>query len=459
MSTTSAALDWLLSLSATFTSSPIPNSDPPDFTDWLQVSPTTSSPAPLSSSPAFQNITCSPRINLPQENQDLGLNYVYDLSGYFSCSVSASGSQSGQSTHDPTCGDMLPRSVHPALFNEHHRMTSLESTSSTLVNTPPKTRAILPALADLFRDDNAGSPFGSSSFRSPATKLIEDLQSASYGHYYTDIAGPSLQAQVAADISPVVRAADIKDRLPLGDFTLNEPKRKTKGKKSRRKKQKDNGLSFVQQLQAVETPQPSLVSEQVSREPVPKTEISTIFSPSCTASAPENMLLSPCRLKATQSSISSHHETIPQLPTSRALVPKDLGNLWYTPSTPPQDHMAIEALSPLTPLPCLTSSPDSPPRLKIVLNLKRTFNNNAASPIRRSKRARKSVAVVESPSPSPSSNSSHSVSSVTQEAPVGSVQTVYTNRTVPATIEVSDKFPLFYRRFPASSYYQHGSST
>ena len=57
MSSTDAALSWLLSLDAACTSSPFPTSASPNFTDWLHISPTANSPSTEPTSlPASDNL-------------------------------------------------------------------------------------------------------------------------------------------------------------------------------------------------------------------------------------------------------------------------------------------------------------------------------------------------------------------------------------------------------------------
>ncbi len=69
-----------------------------------------------------------------------------------------------------------------------------------------------------------------------------------------------LPTQMTADISPVVRAAEMKERL-LSDDKTTAPKLKAKRKekKIRRHKHKDGPLSFAQKLRDTEprTNQPS----------------------------------------------------------------------------------------------------------------------------------------------------------------------------------------------------------
>ena len=174
----------------------------------------------------------------------------------------------------------------------------------------------------------------------------------------------------------------------------------------------------------------------------------------------ENMLLSPCRLKTARPAFV-HRETTPQPPTLPAILlenPAIEGNLI---STPLHARASVEPLSPLTPLPSRYSSPRKLPRLKIVLNLKRERPVEDEVPaVRRSKRPRRAVVVIDSPSPSPSPVPQQSPSVKQESSPAPEDERIaHATRTLPATIEISDNFPLFYRRFPASSYFQPGNAT
>jgi hypothetical protein len=479
MSTTDAALDWLLSLSATLTSSPVPNSDSPDFTDWLRVSPATSSPTtsepPSSSltSPPLHDVTSSSRINA-QARDLLDLHYFYDPSHFFSSEISStSGSQNGRVLEDALVDGLDRAPSEPALFNEHNRMISLDSVTATLVNTPsPRSTNMLSAgPTGVLRNENDNrSPF-SSLFYSPATKYLQDLQGATFGSYLNDLAAPALPSHTLADVSPVVRASKLEAHTLSEDkenHSKSKSKAKAKAKRGRRSKHAKPApaLSFVEKLRAVEAPAnvPS-TSAIASREDMVAAPLSGLsFDAPLVLPFSENVLMSPCRLETTTRSISAQHEEdlplpiLPMLPFENSVAQDSHQN---APSTPSVIMAPMEALSPLTPLTSLASSPpEQRPRLKIILNLKRLRDDpiEADTAVRRSKRPRRNAVLVDSPSlptmtsPTQSSQSSLAQNSFEDPTPV------YTNRTLPSTIEVSDNFPLFYRRFPASSYYMPGSA-
>jgi len=121
----------------------------------------------------------------------------------------------------------------------------------------------------------------------------------------------------------------------------------------------------------------------------------------------------------------------------------------------------LDLLSPLTPLTPLPSFPESVPPLKIILGLKRkpSVTINPSTPVRRSKRPRRrslALAFIDSPL-TPEDADMQSSSPSPEYSPAGrqNLVSVFSNRTL-LDIEISDNFPLFYRRFPASSYYQTG---
>lgn len=152
----------------------------------------------------------------------------------------------------------------------------------------------------------------------------------------------------------------------------------------------------------------------------------------------ENMLLSPCRLKTARPA-SVHRETTPQLPTLPAIFLENPATDGISISTPQHARVSVESLSPLTPLPSRYSSPRKLPRLTIVLNLKRERPIEDDVPaVRRSKRPRKAVVVIDSPSPSPSPVPQQSPS-VNQESSPGpeDEKIAHATRTLPATIEIN----------------------
>ncbi|KAF8970983.1 hypothetical protein BDZ97DRAFT_1411822 [Flammula alnicola] len=462
MSTTDDALNWLCSLDSTCTSSPGLSSASPYLTDWLHITPATDSPtssAPPSSSPPLQDVSSSSRVNWPQ-TQDFGFNHLYYVPDYFYSDAgtsSASLTGSGLLAQVPEADGIIPTSVQPAIFNQHNRMLSLESTTATLVNTPsprPLTLFSPPGIGLTRNENDNRASFHSSLLYSPATKLMQELQSASFGNYY-DLAATSLPTEaVLSDISPVVRA----DRLQEHFLSNDKPAPSKSKKKKRRNKHSKAQSSFVEKLQAVSSlprhPSPVPASDPGDLEllSLPGTSLESALA----IALPQTVLLSPCKLVSTlspsvQLQQSLDDTTLPILPihgTSSQELRESVGPICTLAS--------IETLSPLTPLTPLTSSPEPLPRLKITLKLKRKAAE-PSTPLRRSKRPRRD-AIVESPPSPEASNPSASEASSPEPSPPESLRPVYATRTLPATIEISANFPLFYRRFPASSYYQPGDT-
>ncbi|KIM37444.1 hypothetical protein M413DRAFT_423271 [Hebeloma cylindrosporum] len=460
MSTTDDALAWLLSLAATCTNSPTP----PDFTDWLHISPTNSTPSPYhhlsSSSPPFQDVSASSRINLLSPNE-LSLNYRYDFVDHV-----ASDSDSGRSHHAAVGfdSDTIPTSVQPEMFNQHNRMLSLGSTSAstTLINTPsPRSvtgSSNAPGFAPMIK-----SPFSPSNLFgcSPATKLMQELQySAPFGAYY-DLTASSEVAPSISDLSPVIRANKVQEYL------MPEPTPKSKKKKKRTKAQRPS--VFEDRLRASVSNAPHAGDAEPRREAPRIFEAAqkTIDTPlELPAPFPlVSALLSPCKLVLTDFA-ASEAVTDLRLPLELPLLGQD-GSEQTNFLTPPRATYDLDTLSPLTPLTPLLSSPESvPPEsippLKIILRLKRkpSVIVDPSTPVRRSKRPRRNVAFALVDSPLTPDDDAIMQPSSPEFSPAGQedLVAVFSNRTLPAHVEISDNFPLFYRRFPASSYFQAGDA-
>ena len=434
-SSTDAALSWLLSLYSTCSSSPFRPSSPAEnfdnFTDWFHVSPSRSSPP-------FQDVSSSTRINLPQEQNTHLLNYEYGFPDMLDISRAVS-----QSDGLSDASAALPTSI----FNLHDRMLSLDSSSTTLVNTPSQNSlAILsPTGVNIDHEGLYQPPMSphyhspTSLFASPASRLIQEFSQSPFGSYYSHSAAiPSLPAQSLSDISPVVRA-DEQSKLVVKD----KPATKSKKKKRKTKLPGSQMLPFEEKLRSMAAPFASPAAADI----LPNALLDAPPSVSATAA-----LLSPVKLSTVpfdfqEAMVDTDRITFPRLGTI-----SELGEVPRTPvfNSPP----AIE-LSPLTPLTPISSpaSPEKPCKLKIRIPVKRK-NVDASTPVRRSKRPRRTV-IIDSSSPLAEPNSSPSVVGAMQKHPPENqnAEPVFTNRRLP-NIKISSGFPLFYRRFPASSYYQ-----
>src|SRR6266542_2872711 len=170
-SSTDSALSWLLSLSSTCSSSPFRPSSPAEnfdnFTDWFHVSPSRSSPP-------FQDVSSSTRMNLPQEQNSHLLHYDYCFPNTPDVSQAVSQSDSLSDT-----SVVLPTSI----FNLHNRMLSLDSSSTTLVNTPSQNSLALlsPTVVNINHGERYQPPMSPryhsppSLFASPASRLIQEF--------------------------------------------------------------------------------------------------------------------------------------------------------------------------------------------------------------------------------------------------------------------------------------------
>ena len=411
--------------SSTTASSPSPNSTPPNFTDWLHISPPQSTVSPMMMMPPFQDLSSSARINHSFQESDHCLHDMYDASDFFCFGGPPVGAA-------PTC--LSP----PAVFNSHHVMRSLDSTTTTLADPPS------PDSLALFRSNlPAGGhqsqtpqfhPSSTSLFTSSASKFIEDLQTSvsPFGNYFGHSAALFTSLPLG-DISPVVRAEEPQ----------SGPSKQSSGpKKLRNRNRRNQGSSFVQKLRSV----PSSAKNRFPSALDPLEE-------------PINQrLLSPCKLvPSTSNNISVDNRAVLDIPAS----PRDVSGSFTASPLPPVKAIAEQDIvSPLTPLsssPGLPSPPPHPP-LKIVLKLKRRLMDELpTTPPRRSKRTRRTT-LVDLLSPITDQSSSSPLTELSPEFNPTNSQNhrvpVYTNRKLPPTIEISANYPLFYRRFPASRYFQ-----
>ena len=419
--------------SSTTASSPSPNSTPPIFTDWLHISPAPQSTvSPMMMLPPFQDLSSSARINHSFQEADQYLHYLYDISGFL--------------RFDGTPASVVPACLSPpAVFNSQHGMVSLDSTNTTLVDPPsPDFLAMFPSTATEEGHQSQSPQFlpSSTMFASSASKFIEDLQTSvsPFSNYFGHSAAPFASLPLG-DISPVVRAEE----------SQSGPNKLSSGPKRHRNRNRRNQTSsFAQKLRSVpspaKTPFPS--AQDLLEEPIVQ------------------HLLSPCKLvPSTSNNISVDSRAELDIPAS----PPDVSGSFIDAPLPLVEAIAErDIVSPLTPLTPLSSSPGlSPPPpppphppLKIVLKLKRKFMDKLlTTPPRRSKRSRRTT-LVDVLSPIADQSSSSPLTELSPEFnpmtpnPQNHRRPVYTNRKLPPTIEISANYPLFYRRFPASRYFQ-----
>ncbi|KAF8152340.1 hypothetical protein B0H34DRAFT_724751 [Crassisporium funariophilum] len=385
----------------------------PDFTDWFHVSPMphVDPLAPQYSLQPFREMLASSRINALADS-DLCLNYVYDLAELLrdeNTSSASKGIGSIQTSIAPT-----------AIFNSHHRMLSMDSTT-TLINSPsPSTFGILSPTGTAFEylfSSSASNP------ASPASKLVQDLQSSgtAFGSSF-DSTAAAFPTELISDISPVVRAEKLQDSV------LAQNKQAAKTKKSKKRNKRTQPSSFVQKLRAAPPPQ-------------------RIVTPVVSVTSPQT-LLSPCRLAPSSFDeplgVTVDNTPTPDLPTSPQVS-----------SSSPRFGLSTHFSSPLTPLTPLSSSPDQPPRLTITLKVKRKIADpEPSTPLRRSKRPRRSHLLETSSSLEDEPCRSRTLSPAFTPPNTNNLLSVYTTRNLPDWIEISPNYPLFYRRFPASSYLQ-----
>ena len=423
--------------SSTTASSPSPNSTPPNFTDWLHISPapqSTVSPMMVMMSP-FQDLSSSARINLGLQEPDHCLHYLYNISDFL--------------RFNKTPASVIPTCLSPpAIFNSHHGMLSLDSTTTTLVDPPsPDSLALFPSTVPAVGHQSHTPQFLPSStslFASSASKFNEDRQTSvsPFGNYFGDSAAPFASLPLE-DISPVVRAD------PLQESQAGPNKLSSGPKKLRNRNRRNHASYFVQKLHSVPSPAKTLVpsTPDLLEEP--------IFQ----------RLLSPCKLvPSTSNNISVDNRAVLDIPAS----PPDVSGSFTVAPLPLVKAIAEQDIvSPLTPLTPLSSSPGlspptPPPPLKIVIKLKRrSMDEFPTTPPRRSKRSRRTI-LVDKLSPITDQSSSSPLTELSPEFnptnPQNHRRPVYTNRKLPPTIEISANYPLFYRRFPASRHFQMDDS-
>jgi hypothetical protein len=352
MACTDAALSWLLSLSATCSSSPLRPSSPPhsDLTDWLQISP--SPPRPL------QDVSSSSRLNVSHAFPDLD---------------------------DPLSDPMFS-------------LTSSQSMS--FFQSPSADQHYPPMFSSPLINDLTISPF------------------RSYLNFYDpSVALPPLSF---SDVSPVVRASRNPEEPDL------EPQ--VSKKKSRLRDSRKPASSFLEKLQA---PAPSRPLSMPGHLPANLALLDA-------SSASHPLLLSPVKLPSPPPALSHViSDTIPAPVFTPAPRPSRTANASLSP------------LSPLTPLSSPTNpEPDHLPSLKIKIVLKRK-NTNPTTPVRRTKRLCPARTPQQNDEAPPESSDNKPEPSEDDNS-----RPIYTNRMLPADIEISSAFPLLYRRFPASMYYQ-----
>ena len=433
--TTNMTVPWSFSQSTSMTSSsttassPSPNSTPPNFTDWLHISPApqlTVSPMMMMMMPPFQDLSSSARINHGFQDPDHFLHNMYGVSDFLRFGGTPAGVV-------PMC--LSP----PTVFNSHH-----DSTITTLVDPPsPESLTLFPSTQLALGHQSQSPQFlppSTSLFTSSASKFIEDLQTSisPFGNHFGHSAAPFATLPLG-DISPVVRAEESQS----GPHKLSSgPKR------FRNRKRRNQASSFVQKLRSVPSPAitPFSSAPDLLEEPI------------------DQRLLSPCKLvPSTSNNISVDNRAVLDIPAS----PPDVSGAFTVAPLPLVKAIAErEIVSPLTPLTPLSSSPglSSPlpppphPPLKIVLKLKRRLMDELpTTPPRRSKRSRRTT-LVDVLSPITDQRSSSPLTELSPEFnptnPQNHRRPVFTDRKLPPTIEILATYPLFYRRFPASRHFQ-----
>jgi hypothetical protein len=361
-----------------------------DFTDWLHLSPCENQSSPL------QDISASSKINSNFE-PDIASSTLYASDFHILPENAARNSP-------------LHRSVSPFL-----RKGLAAVPTARLCYTPSPVFTDRSASQTRFGDSQspllplASAPFGTTSF--------SDSQ-GSYDLSHSPLAAlfpfRDFSGNFEDDISPVLRGSQEHIRFPL------EPKEDTKTGNSHpvNRPERLNRPRFVDRLV-------SMAHTTTVNPPVPSPTSPTLLSP-CKITTPKSYRL----LRASRAGHEKSTTVKDALPASGPdSVPPVIGKSSAAPTFP----LPLRTLSG-------AASPPLPPRL--MLKVPKRRRDEIVTPSSE-KRQRCSTDELAEPSPP-----------IVQESPNHQGQTLFATRSFPNPVEISASFPLFYRRFPASSYFQ-----
>lgn len=408
-----------------------------DSTDRFYVSPHRPEPSPLQDT--FYPSSMS-------REAEACLHYLYDPQQFLD-DFNLLDPQQTRPMHFPSSDNRIyPSSIPPATLNSHHFMLSLDSAATTLFNTPsPTTFGFLsPTLTVAQPQTIDGDMSSSSPLFSAFTYIQEDFSSSPFGCHF-DLSLPSNLLYCESDISPVVRAPQAPAVLPHQQTPKPNAKSKNGGKRSKRNKP-DPTPTFMEKLRCA--PDQSDV--------VPLTSLRLESSSHLSLDVPS--LQSPCKLNSlgVYQARSPREDAVDSEALSANDQPAQADGSLLNPITPLRlsDPTSLSPLTPLTPSSSLVS------HISISLRPKRRLAD-ASSPLVRRKRLRcRALQLPDSSSESSScgSSASSSSSSPTSSPTLSSSKSIsnatFSMRILPVSIPIASKFSLFYRRFPASSYFQ-----